>query len=155
MQTTPLFSHFPFQQEKSCSHWEMSKFGKWALIAGLVRTDTVMNWFEISSFHSYWYICMTGSWKLELSRRPRVECWLYFVYLLIWAALLASVATRHVPGTSIGNTSDNKDDVWCCLHEVVWLDLELSSFANKVSYATAWIWQTLNAYPECEVGTSV
>ena len=47
-----LSEHFPFWQEKTRSHSVMSKLGRWALTAGLVRAVTVMKLFESFSFQS-------------------------------------------------------------------------------------------------------
>ena len=47
-----LSEHFPFWQEKTSSHSVMSKLGRWALTAGLVRAVTVMKLFASFSFQS-------------------------------------------------------------------------------------------------------
>ena len=47
-----LSEHFPVLQEKTKSHSVMSKLGRWALMAGLVRAITVMKLFDSFSFQS-------------------------------------------------------------------------------------------------------
>ena len=47
-----LSENLPFWQEKTRSHSVMSKLGRWALTAGLVRAVTVMKLFDSFSFQS-------------------------------------------------------------------------------------------------------